>query len=187
VYCLLKWKKIVLKDKSKIIWSGSSWRLRTRLVTLPDGSTFERGEIEHPGSIVLVPIRETNGDIEVLMIRQYRSALDESILELPAGTRQWGEDWLLCAQRELREETGYRAEKFRSLGQVWPAPGFSDELMALYLALDLSFDPLPMDLDEMIELQPMPLKKVVSMAKDGRLRDGKSIVGILRAAVILGY
>ena len=122
----------------------------------------------------------------MMMLRQYRFAIDETILELPAGTRGWEEDWLPCAQRELREETGLRAGKFTPLGDVWPAPGLSDELMKIFLASDLIEDPLPADADEVIELQPVPLAELVSMALDGRLKDGKSIIGILRTASHLG-
>jgi ADP-ribose pyrophosphatase len=116
------------------------------------------------------------------MLRQYRHVLNETILELPAGTRGWDEDWLACAQRELREETGHRAEKFTPLGQLWPAPGISDELMQLYLVENLSSAPLPGDEDEQIELTPMPLADLVEMAWNGRLQDAKSVVGILRTA-----
>src|SRR5210317_1826228 len=95
----------------KIAWQGSSWRLRIQPVQLPDGGTIEKGIIDHPGAVVMVTLRETAAGPEVIMLRQYRLALDETILELPAGTRGWQEDWLACAQRELREETGYRADR----------------------------------------------------------------------------
>ncbi|MEW5986797.1 MAG: NUDIX hydrolase [Chloroflexota bacterium] len=151
-------------------------------VTLPDGSTIERGHIEHPGSVVIVPLQGT----EVLMLSQYRRSLGQTILELPAGTREWGEEWLLCAQRELREETGFQADQFVDLGRVWPAPGVTDELMAVYLALGLSYAPLPADFDEQIEVRPMALADLVKMALDGRLWDAKSVVAILRTAAYLG-
>jgi ADP-ribose pyrophosphatase len=119
------------------------------------------------------------------MISQYRRAIDRQILELPAGTRGWDEAWLTCAQRELREETGLRAATFTSLGEIWPTPGISDELMHLYLAETLTPDPLPGDIDEQISLAPRPLVECLQMAQDGRLQDAKSIVGIMRAAVYL--
>ncbi|MCI0394454.1 MAG: NUDIX hydrolase [Chloroflexi bacterium] len=166
---------------SRVVWQGKSWRLRVDTVALPDG-VIERGVVEHPGSVVLVPLLEE----QILMLRQYRPALEQTILELPAGTRGWDEAWLVCAQRELQEETGYRAGDFLPLGDVWPAPGMTDELMAFYLARDLSPAPLPADADEIIELQPMPLPELVTMALDGRLQDAKSVVGILRTAAHLG-
>jgi ADP-ribose pyrophosphatase len=179
-------KRALQRGRSYIAWQGASWHLRAEEVILPDGSTLTRAAIKHPGAVVLVPVRESRQGPEVLMLRQYRFALDETILELPAGTRGWEEDWLSCAQRELREETGYRAGALSSLGQVWPAPGLSDELMKLFLASDLEQDPLPADLDEIIRLEPVPLAELVFMAEDGRLQDGKSIIGILRAAKYLG-
>ena len=166
----------------QIVWHGRSWRLRVEKRTLADGRVIEQGYIEHPGSVVLVPLRQTPNGPEILMLRQYRATLRDAILELPAGTREEGEDWLLCAQRELREETGYRAENFTPLGIVWPAPGVSDELMKIYLATDLTPDPLPADDDEDIEVQAMPLAELLSMAQDGNLQDAKSIIGILRTS-----
>lgn len=151
-------------------------------VRLPNGVTMERGVVEHPGAVVLMPLVAGEAGYQIVMLRQYRAAIGATILELPAGTRGWGEDWLVCAQRELREETGYRADNFMSLGQIWPAPGGSDELMMLYVATGLTPDPLPMDVDEEIEVVAMALEDVVAMALDGRLQDGKSVVGILRTA-----
>ena len=172
----------MIEQHSHIAWQGSSWRLRVDEVMLPDGERFERGIVEHPGAVILIPLMATDNGYEVLMVRQYRAAIEESILEVPAGTKGWQEDWLVCAQRELREETGYRAGKLTSLGQFWPAPGFSSELMTLYVATELTHDPLPADVDEEIEVVPVALAEVVAMAWDGRLQDGKSIIGILRTA-----
>ena len=169
-------------QKSYIAWQGSSWRLRVDEVLLPDGTLKEQGIVEHPGAVVLIPVVAEENDYQVLMIRQYRAAIEGTILELPAGTRGWYEDWLVCAQRELREETGYRADNFASLGEIWPSPGGSNELMTLYVATGLTPDPLPMDMDEEIEVVPMALRELVAMAVDGRLLDSKSIVGILRVA-----
>jgi len=168
--------------RTRIEWAGESWRLRVEEIVRPDGSSVEKGYLEHPGAVVLVPLRN---DDEVLMVRQYRLTVGEAILELPAGTCGWDEEWIACAQRELREETGYRATTFTSLGRIWAAPGYSDEVMALYLATGLQLAPLSADFDEVIELAPMPLGELVTMARDGRLLDAKSVVGILRAATYL--
>lgn len=176
--------------KSNIAWEGSSWRLRVDTLVTPDGTELDKGFIEHPGAVVLIPVQETATSTssvqaispEIIMISQYRRAIDETILELPAGTREWDEDWLACAQRELREETGYRADKIVLIGEFWPSPGLSNELMRLCLATGLHADPLPGDVDEEIEVRPMPLDTLVDMAKNGQILDAKSIVGVLKAA-----
>lgn len=174
--------------QSQIAWEGDSWRLRVDTLTAPDGTELDKGFIEHPGAVVLIPLQSPSassvqtGSPEVLMINQYRRAIDETILELPAGTRGWGEDWLACAQRELREETGFRADKIILIGEFWPTPGLSSELMRLCLATGLHPDPLPGDVDEEIEVRPMPLDKLVDMAKNGQILDAKTIVGLLKAA-----
>ncbi|MBK8986942.1 MAG: NUDIX hydrolase [Chloroflexi bacterium] len=170
---------------SNILWQGTSWRFRVDELEAPGGERLAKGIIEHPGAVVLVPLREGTAGPELLLLRQYRLALAQTILELPAGTRGWDEDWLACAQRELREETGFRANSFHFLGEIWPSPGVSSELMRLYLATDLQPDPLPGDVDEEIELHPLPMADLVTMAQDGRLRDAKSIIGILKTAVFL--
>lgn len=169
------------RQQSRIVWEGK-WRVRVDTFRLADGHPYERGVIEHPGAVVLVPLLPGDDGPQVLMLRQYRPALDLTILELPAGTREPDEPWLLCAQRELREETGQRAATFTALGEVWAAPGLTNERMALFLAEGLSGDPLPMDEDEQIAVEPWPLAELAAMAIDGRLDDAKSVVGILRAA-----
>lgn len=148
---------------------------------MADGTVLPRGRIQHPGAVVIISMQ---GE-QVHMLHQYRFALGQTILECPAGTRGWDEEWLLCAQRELREETGYRASRFDSLGTAWPAPGVTDELMQFYLARELVYDPLPADEDEEIAVQPYPLTELIAMALDGRLIDGKSVIGVLRAAAFL--
>lgn len=167
---------------SRVVWNGK-WRVRVDTFQLPDGSRYERGAVEHPGAVVLAPLLAAeDGSPVLLMLRQFRPALGQTILELPAGTRDPEESWPACAQRELREETGYRAGHFTALGEIWPAPGLSDERMALFLATDLTPDPLPMDADEAITVEAWPLAALLDRALDGRLQDGKSVVAILRAA-----
>lgn len=168
-----------------MVWQGDSWWLEVETLLLPNGRRVERGAIRHPGAVVLVPLQADGESLRVVMIRQYRPVLDATILELPAGTRGWDEAWLACAQRELREETGYRAETFTELGQIWPAPGTSDEQMTIYLATELSSDPLPADVDEEIAVEALPLSDLLAMIKDGRIQDAKTIAGLLKTAVYL--
>lgn len=170
------------ESSSRIIWEGSSWRLREERVLLPNGALYAKGIVDHPGSVALVPYK----DGRIFMIQQFRLALKQTILELPAGTRGWDEAWLECAQRELQEEIGYQAESFTPLGRLWPSPGMSNEEMVIFLATGLSPAPLPPDLDEQIEVTPMALTELLPMVKDGRIQDAKTIIGVLRAAAELG-
>lgn len=170
---------------SQIKWQGASWRLRADRYVLPDGTQFEKGVIEHPGAVVLVPLRPLADQPELLMLQQYRHSVQDDLLELPAGTRQVGESWLACAQRELREETGFRAESFVLLGEMLLAPGYSNERLHVYLALGLTPDELPPDADETITVRPMPFAEAWQMAQDGRLLDAKTIVALLWTAVYL--
>ena len=162
-----------------IIWEKKgSWYLEGIELTDPNGRIVETACLRHPGAAVLIPITADN---QVIMIRQYRLGIDKTILEVPAGTRDWNEDWLICAQRELREETGHRAEQFDFICDFWPGPGFSNEVLRVYIARDLSPDPLPMDFDEEIETVQIPFDEVVAMTFDGRIQDGKTQIAILRA------
>jgi len=170
---------------SRIVWHGRSWQMRVITERLPNGQKMERAFIDHPGAVVLIPVRQTAVGPNVLMLRQYRAALGETILELPAGTRNRDEAWLACAQRELREETGFRAATFTYLGETWPSPGVSSEQMRLYLATGLEADPLPQDDDEEITVEPMPLADLLEMARNGRIHDAKSIIGLWWAAEYL--
>jgi len=99
-------------------------------------------------------------------------------LELPAGTLEPGEAPELAAGREVREETGFAAGKLRKLGEFFLAPGYSTEYMHVFLATDLSVDPLPKDADEFLTVEPIPLGSALVMAAEGRIRDSKSLVGL---------
>lgn len=163
---------------SRTIWQGK-WDVRIDTIALPDGTTIERETVVHPGSVVLIPII---GD-EVVMIRQIRPTIPDGdpLLELPAGTCDPAESPNICAQRELREETGYRAEMLIKLSNLLPSPGSSTELMHFYLATGLTHDPLPMDADETIENATIPFAAALEMAVTGQLRDMKSVAGLVIA------
>ena len=170
-------------DVKKTAWESEKWRLDIYELTKPDGAQVETAVVRHPGAVMLVPVDE-NG--MVLMLKQYRLPLDETILEVPAGTRENKEEpWLICAQRELREETGHRADEFHDLGLLWPLPGTSDEELMLYLATGLTHDPLPQDFDEEIEVVRIGLDELCAMALDGRMQDMKSGLAVLRAQAYL--
>jgi ADP-ribose pyrophosphatase len=151
-----------------------------------DGKRHMREVVDHPGAVTVMAVRD---DGAVLLVRQYRHAAGEILLELPAGTldRQADgsiEDPFEAAQRELMEETGHRAAKWRRLAEFWTAPGFATELMHLFLATELHADPEydgPEE-DERLELVIMPFAELVARAERGELRDAKTLVGVYAAA-----
>lgn len=169
--------------KTQRIYSGRVISLDVHDVTLPDGKPSVRERVIHPGAAAVVPLDSAGN---VLMVRQFRLAADRVLLEIPAGTLAPGEDPAVCAERELQEETGYRPGKLEPLGSIFVAPGYTTEVIHLYLATDLSESRLAMDADEFIEVERVPLKQALAWALDGTLADAKSISGLLMAARRLG-
>lgn len=170
------------KITKREVWRGPAWSVQEITLAYADGALVTKGLVDHPGSVVLLPLL---GD-ELLMLRQYRLALDQVILELPAGTRHPTESPADCAQRELREETGYRAGALTSLGYLWPAPGITNERMELFVAEELTPDPLPGDRDEEITLQRLPFAEATRLALRGEMPDAKSVAAILLLAARRG-
>jgi ADP-ribose pyrophosphatase len=174
---------------SRIVHQGRYLVVRVDTILDGAGRTHERDVVAHPGAVAVIPLA---GD-DVLMVRQFRTPAGRVLLELPAGTldRLEGggtEDPASAAARELAEETGHVAGSWRFLGAFYSAPGFTDELMHLYLATDLEpiegyEGPEP---DERLALSRVPWREAVAMAEDGRIADAKSLVGLLRLARILG-
>jgi ADP-ribose pyrophosphatase len=173
---------------SRILLEGYYLTFRIDTIERADGSRATREVAGHPGAVAIVALDDEE---RVLLVRQWRSATGRSMLEIPAGTldfvdraRGVVEDHAVAAPRELEEETGYRADSWRRLGEFWTAPGFATELMHLYLATDLrpaheEPDRLGPDEDEHLELERMPWREAVDAATDGRIVDAKSIVGLL--------
>ena len=147
-------------------------------VLLPDGSTSKREMVMHPGGVGVIPVDEQG---MVSMVRQFRYVTGGPLLEIPAGKREGEEDPALCAVRELAEETGYHAGRMIPLGFIWASPGISAERLWLYLALDLTAGSQHLDEEEFLDVERYPLAELAQMAADGRLTDGKTAIGILRA------
>ncbi len=170
---------------SEVLRRSRILEFRVDTVELPDGSRSTRDVAGHPGGVAIVAI---DPDGRVLMVRQWRHAIGRSLLELPAGTLERHadgsvEDHAGAAARELEEETGYRAASWRYLGAFYTAPGFTSELMHLYVATDLSpahEGRLGPDEDERLELEALPFREAVAMADRGEIADAKTIVGLLR-------
>jgi ADP-ribose pyrophosphatase len=141
---------------------------------------------EHSGGAVIVPVFD---DGRVILIRQHRYPLGEFIWELPAGKLERNEDPLVCAKRELMEETGYSAGRWEKLNAIFTTPGFCTEVLHIFLARGLTGDPSARELEEGEETMTMevkPLNEAGAMIDRGEIRDGKSICGILQAIRRIG-
>lgn len=161
---------------SREIYQGRILRLKVNEVRLPNGKVATREIVEHPGAVVMVALDQFE---RVAMVRQFRSAIGQDLLELPAGTREPGEGPLECAKRELAEETGLQARTWASLTEFYSAPGFCTEKLHLYFATDLRATPSQPDEDERIQREWISLNAVPELIATGQIRDAKSIAGLL--------
>lgn len=169
----------IRKVATKILYRGGVVRLTQDTYRTADGRSFRRETIQHPCSVVIIPLLEGK---RVLLIRQFRHALNRYIYEIPAGTSEPGEELLVCAKRELAEETGYQASHWQRLFEFYPAPGVSTERMVLYRATKVK--PLlrsraTKDKDEYITPQIVPAHSALEMVRQNKITDAKSILGIL--------
>lgn len=139
------------------------------------GAVRRRAFVEHPGAVVILARRGQ----ELLFVRQFRPATGEELLELPAGTLEGGEEPLACAQRELQEECGYRAQELRLLSSAYAAPGYSSEVYHFILAEGLQPSRLPPDEDEEITLVAMDVEQARRTARQGGFQDTKTALGVL--------
>jgi ADP-ribose pyrophosphatase len=153
-------------------------------VEFPNGTTGQLEMVRHPGASAVSPFLENEGgpDPTILLIKQYRYAADGFLLEVPAGRLEKNESPETCAHRELREETGYSAERVELLTTFYTTPGFTDERIHLYMAFGLTEGEAALESDEILDLQPMKLSEAVGMVRTGRIVDGKSMLAILLAA-----
>lgn len=165
-----------LLDK-RIVYKGRHIQVREDRVVEPGGHEVSREIVLHPGAVCIVA-RPT--PLEVILIRQYRHATGQELIEIPAGTLHAGEDPMGCAIRELEEETGYRAAKMIERGRFWTTPGFTTELMYLFEASDLRKTKINPDEDEVIEVDIARRSAALQMIDDGRIQDAKTILGLLR-------
>ncbi|MFZ5902474.1 MAG: NUDIX hydrolase [Chloroflexota bacterium] len=164
--------------KSETLLKGRAFAIRRDLMRTPDGRETKFDIIEHGGSAVIIPL-DAEGNL--LFVRQYRHAAGQDLLELPAGTLDEGEAPEVCAAREIREETGFAAGKLQRIGEFYLAPGYSTEFMVVFLATELTYDPLEADADEFLSVEKIPVAEAIERSERGEVPDAKSLAALLLA------
>ena len=156
------------------IYQGQVVNLKVKEVELPDGQISTREVVEHNGGAVVIPYHQG----QVILIKQFRKAAEEVLYELPAGMLEEDEEPSNCAQRELEEETGYRAASLEKVSQFYTSPGFTSEELHLYLATDLTEYEQQMDEHEFVEVEEIPIEKIEKKLASGQFKDAKTIIGL---------
>ncbi len=168
--------------KSELRFQGRVFDVRRDQVKLPNGQTTDLDVVVHGGAVVAVPV---DADGNLWFVRQYRHAAGVELLELPAGSVEEGEDLVEGARRELQEEIGMSAGSIEKIGAFYLAPGYSTELLHIFLARDLSFDPLPGDDDEFLQVEQYAIAEAYRMAETGVLQDAKSLAALFLVRPLL--
>ena len=164
--------------ETKTVFRGRIVNVREDIAELQNGNRAYREVVEHPGGVGIVAITDES---KVLLVRQYRYPMEEELLEIPAGKLDEGEDPFVCAVRELSEETGYTAGKYVDFGAIYPSAGFCRETLYLYLALDLQPGEMHLDENELLSVELVGIDELVEMIMADKLRDAKTIIGVLKA------
>ncbi|MCS7186651.1 MAG: NUDIX hydrolase [Armatimonadetes bacterium] len=162
--------------ESERIYDGRLIGLRRDKVKLPNGRTSTREVVVHPGAVAIVPLLS---DGRVILVRQYRYAVGKILMEIPAGTLHPNETAEDCALRELREEIGYTAGQLEHLASIYLAPGYSTELIHVFLATNLEPASGDMDEDEFVEPVAIPLEDAISQIGEGKIQDAKTVAALL--------
>lgn len=163
---------------SEIVYEGRAFTVRRDNLKTPDQRTANFDIIEHVGSAIIIPV-DAQG--QIYFVRQYRHAAGSDLVELPAGTLEPGEDPIVCAAREVREETGMAASEIKEIGGFYLAPGYSTEFMHVYLATGLTHDPLEADVDEFLQVETISIREAYEFASQAKMLDAKSLAALLLA------
>ena len=163
--------------RSESVYSGRLLQVRRDEIRLPDGKAATREYIVHPGAVMIVPIAD---DGQLVVERQHRYPLDRVLLEFPAGKLDPDETTLQCAQRELREETGYRAREWAYAGRLHNAPAYSDEFIEIWFARGLVAGAQELDDGEFVDVHTLSEAALLAQVASGELTDAKTMVGLLK-------
>ena len=164
--------------ESESAYTGRAFKVRRDHLKTPSGTIVKYDIIEHIGSVIIVPVDEHG---QMYFVRQYRHAAGIDLLELPAGTLEIGEPPAEAAAREIREEVGMSAQNLREIGSFYLAPGYSTELMHVFLATGLKHDPLDPDADEYLSVEKMSVSTALEFAHNGLMKDAKTLAALFMA------
>ncbi|OGB88825.1 hypothetical protein A2625_02130 [candidate division WOR-1 bacterium RIFCSPHIGHO2_01_FULL_53_15] len=167
---------------SKKVFEGRLLKVRVDTVKLPNGVESTREVVEHPGAVAVVAITQDN---ELVLIRQFRQATGEVLLEVPAGVPEKNEAGEAAARRELEEETGYHAKNVKKIWEGYASPGYSNEIIQFFLATDMNLMKQKTDEDELIEVDLVDLELCLDLVKTGKIRDNKTMIGVLIAEMFI--
>lgn len=160
----------------KYVYRGRKFNVKAGYTTLPNGVKTFREIVEYRGAVAIIPLLE---DDKIVLVRQYRPTIGRWIYEIPAGTLEEGEDPESCAKRELEEETGYTTRVLEELTSFYTSPGYSTELLTVYLAKGLKPGKQALEKGELLNVEIIPLDRVVEMIFEKEIVDGKTIASIL--------
>ena len=165
---------------STLSYEGPLFRVYTDAIR-ENGRELTRDVIRHNGSVVILAVDDAKSkrDPMIVMERQYRHAAREFLLEVPAGKMEEGEDALAAAKRELLEETGFKAKRWRKMIRYFASPGFLGEFMQVFLAEGLTLGAAQPEYDEQIEIEMMPLSRLLKMMDEGKIHDGKTLISVM--------
>ena len=165
---------------SKLSYEGPLFRVYTDEI-LEKGRRVMRDVVRHNGSVVVLAIDDSKSKRDPLIVMevQYRHAAKEYLLEVPAGKLEEGEDPLAGAKRELLEETGFRAARWRKMVRYFASPGFLGEWMQVYIAEGLTVGEAQPEYDEQLEIEMIPLSKLLGMIEEGKVHDGKTLISVM--------